>query len=122
VSAIVQTWYVPANGASSGLRRPSLQSGIYVVSVDDDWDSLQRDHDSPWTNDSRSSLVAMASPIKSLVPGRKSPTRSDGGTQNRSSEPGPSIQPAFIAEPSVKKAGMLLKVLMANLISEVPYY
>jgi hypothetical protein len=80
---------------------------------------LQRDHDSPCTKDSRSSLVAIGSPINSVLAGRKSPARSIGGTQNRSSESGPKIQPSFMAELSVKGADILLDVLMMNIISRV---
>ena len=75
---------------------------------------MQRDHDSPCTKDVRSSLVAIASPIKSLVPGRKSPAWSGGGTQNRSSEFEPKIQPSVMAELSVKVADMSLNVLIEH--------
>ena len=101
-------------------RTRSKRSPPHVSSIDNGSGSLQRDHDSPCTKDVRSSLVAMASPINSLLPGRKSPAWSVGGTQNRSSESGPNIQPSFMAELSVKEADILLNVLMMNMISEGP--
>jgi hypothetical protein len=84
----------------------------YVPSIDSDSDSLQRDHDFPCTKDVRSSLVAMASLINSVLVGRQSPARSAGGTQNRSSEFGPNIQPSFMSEPSVKEVDILLNALI----------
>ena len=65
-------------------------------------------------------FVAMASPINSVLPGRKSPARSVGGTQNRSSESGPNTQPSFMVELSVKEADILPNALMMNMISEGP--
>jgi hypothetical protein len=48
-----------------------------------------------------------------LLLGDKRPSRSVGGTQNRGSEFGPSIQPSFIVELSVKDGKLsaaLLKI------------
>jgi hypothetical protein len=62
--------------------------------------------------------VAMTGPINSSLLGRKSPARSVGGTQNRSSESGPKIQPSFMTELSVKGVDILLDFLMMDTISE----
>ena len=56
-----------------GGMQAQIHIHFYTSSIESGQDSLQRDHDSPCTKDVRSSLVAMASPIKSLLPGRKSP-------------------------------------------------
>jgi hypothetical protein len=101
-----------------GFDGMQVHTYIYISGIDNGSGSLHRDHDFPCTKDSRSSLVVMGSPINRTFPGRKSPIWSTGGTQNRSSESGPNIQPSFIVELSVKEADILLNVLMMHLISE----
>jgi hypothetical protein len=62
---------------------------------------LHRDHDSPCTKRLRSNFVVMISPIINLVLGQKRPSRNVGGTQNKSSEFEPNIQPSCITELSM---------------------
>jgi hypothetical protein len=62
---------------------------------------LHCDHDSPYMKRLRSSFVFMKSAITNLVLGQKKPSRNVGGTQNKSSEFGPNIQPSCITKLSV---------------------
>jgi hypothetical protein len=78
---------------------------------------LHRDHDSPCTKRERSSLVVMRLPTIKRLLGQKRPSRSEGGTQNKSSELGPSIQPSCITELAVKDGELWARNLTMNWVS-----
>lgn len=59
----------------------------------------------------------MRCPDTAIFPGRQSPVRRPGGTQNKSSEFGPRIHPSSILELSVKSGEFDAESLIKSVIS-----